>query len=590
MRSAARRLLWTIALAGAVAPGSVLAAPAVTATPPRDGRGLLSGDAAIVVRADPVELERVAAMVRSLGGEVGLAANVVSLASASAIGFDAMAKAGWASIGVNTDQPVFVALGAIDPTAQRALWHVRAVARLTDGRPFADWAGRTPLLREAWRADRPVRGALAALLGLAADPRAEATAVRALTERGAIAVGVSPSFGALVFVRRVGPYASLDAFALAEIGRIDWTRDGAAILARLDAPAAGATMTERTGAGARTLGRPGLTVWTRPAGLFDAGVAWSRPPATCGVFGALAARTWLVNGSIALRVSAGQVAVNVVWGATPGAPVTTAWAVADDGLLGPPLRAGAVLGASLYLAGTERLRAAPRPDLVADGWVALWRRARGCGRTARALLFGFAWPEITTQWLSDIAAVSPPAARLVESARNIGFAARRVSASDRRGWQAVLEGSLGPRRPGPGRGSARRGLRRPPHSPPPPPPHRLGRRLPASIHPLPRQARRHHRRRPRRPLPPLAPRSTDLAPAPQPGPHPCPSRRRRTGTAAPAGADPVARPARPGRCRSEEGRLGRRHHDDSARQRAYLGDSPPAVTSPPVIIERPCAA
>jgi hypothetical protein len=442
MRLAARRLLWTIALAAA--PASVLAAPAVTATPPRDGRGLLPGDAAIVVRADPVELERVAAMVRSLGGEVGLAANLVSLASASAIGFDAMARAGWASVGVDADQPVFVALGAIDPTEPRALWHVRTVARLTDGRPFADWAGRTPLLREAWRADRPVRGALAALLGVAADPRAESTAVRVLTERGAIAVGVSPSFGALVFVRRVGPYAALDAFALAEIGRVDWTRDGAAILARLDGPARGATMTERTGAGARTLGRPGLTVWTRPTGLFDAGVAWSRPPVSCGVFRALAAQTWLVDGSIALRASAGQVAVDVVWGAPPGAPVTTAWTTADDGLLGPPLRAGAVLGASLYLAGTERLRAAPRPELVTDGWVALWRRARGCGRTSRALLFGFAWPEIAIQWLSDIAAVSPPAAHLVESARNIGFAARRVSASDRRGWQAVLEGSLGP--------------------------------------------------------------------------------------------------------------------------------------------------
>jgi hypothetical protein len=466
----ARRLLWTVALLGGAASAehrAALAAPAVTATPPRDGRGLLPGDAAIVVRADPAELERIAALVRSLGGQVGLAANVVSLASASSIGFDATARAGWGSIGVDVDQPVFVALGAIDPARPRALWHVRAVARLADGRLLADWAGRTTLLREAWRADRPVRGALAALLGLAADPRAEAMAARALTERGAIAVGVSPSFGALVFVRRVGPYAALDAFALAEIGRIDWTRDGAAILARLDAPVRDATMTERTAAGARALGRPGLVIWTRPAGLFDAGVAWSRPPATCDRFRSLAAQTSLVDGAVALRASAGQVALDVVWGAAPGAPVTTAWSTADDGLLGPPLRGGAVLGASLYLAGTERLRAAQQPEQFSDGWVALWRGARGCGRTARALLLGFAWPEMAARWLSDVAAVSPHAARLVDSARNIGFAARRVSSSDRRGWQAVLEGSFGPAGIGPAQAvldaifGGRRAARRP---------------------------------------------------------------------------------------------------------------------------------
>lgn len=450
-RERGRRLLLTIvalaAPAGALGPADVRAAPA--AAPPRDGRGLLPGDAAMVVRADPVEIERAAAMVRALGGEVGLIANVVSLASATAIGFDALAAAGWGSIGIDVGQPVFVAIGAIDPSAAHALWHVRTVARVADGRPFADWAGRTSLLREPWRADRPVRGALASLLGLAGDPRAEAIAARALTERGAIAVGVSPSFGALLFVRRVGPYAAIDAFALAEIGRINWTRDGAAILARLDAPARGAAMSERTGAGARALSRPGLVFWTRPEGLFDAAVAWSRPPASCEAFRALAGQTALTDGAIAMRVAAGQVALDVVWGAAPGAPLTSAWTTADDGLLGPTLRRGAVLGASIYLAGTDRLRGIPRPELVQDGWMPLWRRARSCGRTARALLLGFAWPEITAQWLGDVAAVSAPAARLVAAARNIAFAGRRVSASDRRAWQAVLEGSLAPGGMGP---------------------------------------------------------------------------------------------------------------------------------------------
>jgi hypothetical protein len=430
-------------------PAAALAPVASAAVRQRTALELIPSDAAAVVRADPAELERIAALVRSLGGDIGMAANAVSLASASALGFDSLAVPGWRSIGIDGDHPVFVALAPIDPTAPRALWHARAIARVSDTRSFADWASRTPLLSEPWRASNPVRGALAALLGIPGDPGAEAAAARALTERGTIAVGMSPRLGALLLVRRVGAYAALDAFALAEIGHVVWPRDGAALLSGLDAPASGATMLDRTSAAAAALGRPGLVFWTHPAGLFDAAITWSRPPTTCDIFRDLAAHTALIDASLALRVAQHQVALDLLWGSAPGAPVTAAWPVADDGLVGPALRGGAVVAASLYLAGTARLRSLARPPLIEDGWNPLWRRARACGRPARALLVSFAWPEVVGQWLSEVAAVSPATARVVDSARNIAFAARRISAADRRAWQAVLEASLGPDAIGP---------------------------------------------------------------------------------------------------------------------------------------------
>jgi hypothetical protein len=43
-----------------------------------------------------------------------------------------------------------------------------------------------------------------------------------------------------------------------------------------------------------------------------------------------------------------------------------------------------------------------------------------------------------------VAQVDPSAARLVGSVRNVGFAARLISAGDRHRWQAVVEASLAP--------------------------------------------------------------------------------------------------------------------------------------------------
>ncbi|HWM88184.1 MAG TPA: hypothetical protein VNO33_20160, partial [Kofleriaceae bacterium] len=307
-------------LAAAPAPGAVTGAPA------RDPRGLhlLPAGAAAVLRADPAELERAAELVRSLGGDAGMAANAVSLASASALGFDGLSRAGWRSIGVDSEQPVLVALGEVDPTAASSLWHVRVLARVADPRRFADWAGRSPILGAPWHAGSPVRGALAGLLGLAADPRAEAEAARALTERGTISAGARPG-GALILVRRIGRYAAIDAFAATDASRINWPRDAQAILERLDPPGRGAALSDRTSAGARALARPGLVLWARPDGLFDAALTWFRPPAGCLAFRDLAPRTALIDAAASLRIGAHQIALDVAWGAAPGAPVTQAW-------------------------------------------------------------------------------------------------------------------------------------------------------------------------------------------------------------------------------------------------------------------------
>jgi hypothetical protein len=439
-RFLAARAAATVALAAALGPGLTHAAPG-TAPGPARGLELVPASSAAVVRADPGDLERAAELVRSLGGEVGLSANLVSLASASSLGFDALARAGWRSIGVDDTHPLLVALAPVDATAPGALWHFRVVARVADPLPFAAWAVRIPLLGDPWQAARPVRGALASLLGLA-DARAEAAAARSLTARGTIAVGAIPSLGALLMVRRAGAYAAVDLIRPAI--PLAWARDGARILARLDPPAAGAALGDRTSPGARALGRPGLVLWTQPGRLFDAVLAWRRPTAACGGLRELALRTTLLDGAATLRIAPRQVALEVVWSAASGGPLATAWPTAEDGLVGPPLRAGAILAASLYLAGSDRLRELPRPALVAEGWVPLWRRARGCGAMARAVLVSFAWPELAAQWLDEVAAVAPQAARLVGSLRNIGFAARRVSASDRRLWHAVLESSLAP--------------------------------------------------------------------------------------------------------------------------------------------------
>jgi hypothetical protein len=434
---------WLAALLVAATAGVAAAAPPRGSTAVRDalGRHLVPADAAAVVRADPDELERAAELARSLGGEVGLATNLATLAAATALGFDPLSRLGWRSVGLDSEQPVLVALGRIDPTAPRSVWHLRVIARVADPGLFAQWAAHVPVTGEPWRPDRARRGELAPLLGIdARDAAAESDAARALAALDAVSVGAAARLGALLVVRRSGPFAVIDAFAPSVAQPITWARDGEWILAQLAGPASRRALIDRASAATRALAQPGVVLWTQAAGLFDAVLTWARPPATCLAFRDLLARTALSDGAAALRLTPGQISLDLVWGGS--ARAAHAWTTADDGLVGPPLRAGAILAASLYLGSTARLRGLPRPSLVDGGWVSLWRQVRTCGRHARVLLVGFAWPELAAQWLSDVASVSPQAARLVGGIRNIGFSARRVSAGDRRAWRAVLEGSL----------------------------------------------------------------------------------------------------------------------------------------------------
>lgn len=422
-----------------------LARPA-PAAPASIGLEHVPASSAAVVRADPTELERLAGVVRSLGGELALAPGLVSLASAAALGFDPLSPAGWRAVGLDPERPVLLALAPADPTAPRALWHLRAVALVAEPRAFAEWAVRIPMLGPTWRvapagqrsADRAAHP-LAAILG--GDPRREAGLARELVARGAVAAGLAPAPGALLLVRKVGPFAVIDAFAPAAAGRLVWAEDGPEILDRLEP---GPSLGGRTGPAAAVISRAGLAVWVRPAGLLDAALTWARPPASCLAFRDVAPRTALTDGAAALRVAPHQLAVDVTLAIAPGAPLGAAFPALDEGLAGANPRRGEILSAALFLAGTDRLRSLPRPALVRSGWVSLWRRARPCGLGLRAILLGFAWPELSAQWLDDVADTAPQAAALVGALRNAGFAARRVSALDRRGWDAVLEASFAP--------------------------------------------------------------------------------------------------------------------------------------------------
>jgi hypothetical protein len=360
--------------------------------------------------------------------------------SAGLIGFDPLSPAGWRSAGLDPDRPVVAALSSVDPTAPRGLWHVRVVARIADARAFAGWTVRIPRLDSIWRADAADPGApsLAAMLGV--NPAAEAALARDLGARGTIAVGAATAAGVLVFVRRSGPHAVVDAFASAAAARLSWSQDGEAIRALLGPPRR--AFAAREGAAARVLAGSGLAAWGQPAGLLDAILAWTRPPSGCLALRDVAPRTALTDGAAALRLGSHQISLGLTLAHASGAPLASAFQTVDDGLAGANPRTGQILSASLFLAGTDRLRAIPRPALIEAGWVSLWHRARPCGQGVRAVLLGFAWPELSAQWLHDVAEVAPQAAVLIGALRNVGLSARSVSATDRRAWDAVLEASL----------------------------------------------------------------------------------------------------------------------------------------------------
>ena len=428
-----------LALAAALA---ALAPRPASAAPPPDGRALLRADAALVLRADPVELERVAVLARGLGGDLGLAANLLSLGTATALGFDALAVAGWRSVGLDPGRPAFLQISAAGPRARPGaagvFRHARLVAHVADPVRLAGWAHAVPVLEQRWSPGRA--GDLGALLG--ATGRAAADAARDLRDRGVLAAGSAAPLGVLVFLRQEGPLLVID--AVVPPRPVSWARDRDRVLAHLSAPDPAAAMPGRGSAGALLLARPGLVLWTRagaPSELLPGG---PRPGGTCAALRDLAADSSLLDAAAAIHIAPRRLEAELVWGVADDAPVAAAFPRADDGLLGPPRRGGAIASAALYLASTDRLRALPRGALVRAGWASFWHHVEACGAGARLDAQLFLWPQLAAQWLEEIAAVHPAGATLVSAVRNAAVSATRVSARDRRDWRAVAEVSLSP--------------------------------------------------------------------------------------------------------------------------------------------------
>jgi len=412
---------------------AALCIPAAARAQP-DGRHLVAADAAVAVRADPAELEQVAALARGLGGDVGMAANLLSLGAATALGFDPLAAAGWRAIGVDPAHPVFLQVSASGADRPR---HARLVARAADPARFDAWAAGLPVLDRRWVAARG--GDPGALLGLSGAEAREAG--RALRDRGVIAAGAVPALGALLVLRRDGDHAVIDAIAIPPQG---WSRRGEQVLALLAGPAPRASIAARRSAGAALLSRPGVTIWTRPGGAVEALAPRTLRDGSCAALHDAARRAALVDAALSLQVRARRLSLEVAWGVAAGAPLGEAFPRADDGLVGPPRPGGAIAAGSLLLAGTGRLRALPRGALVRAGWVPFWRRVRACGEGARLDAQLFLWPELAAQWLHEVAELAPGAAALVGGVRNVAVAATRVSARDRRDWRALAEVSLEP--------------------------------------------------------------------------------------------------------------------------------------------------
>jgi hypothetical protein len=412
-------------------PIALLLAHAAPAIAQPDGRHFIDGQAALVVRADADQLERLATLARSLGGDALQAVNLVSIGSAGALGFDLLSRPAWAVVGLDPARPFFVQV-SLSRVGTR---HLRVVARIQDTLDFTAWSRRVPALNRMWTASDGV-GDLGALLGTSGADTAEAA--RLLKGKRIEVVGWSSLFKVFVLLRRDGNFMLADLFFPRGRG-IDWSRDGTGMLARLDPPLAADSLAARRGA-ARLTGTAGLVAWTRPGGLFD--LLAQPSERACGDLAPAARDSGLADLGLRLLLRRDRLHAEAVFGlADAKAPVAAALAIANDGVAGQR-RAGAIAAGELRLRGVDRFRDLPRAPAIRAGWVPLWRRVRRCGGAIRIELLAFAWPELAAQWLEEVAALSPDAAALVSSVRNVGFAARKLSLRDRRVAVAFAEVSI----------------------------------------------------------------------------------------------------------------------------------------------------
>ncbi len=376
----------------------LLAASPVAAQPKSDGRQLLDDGAVLVVRGEPEELERMAALARSLGGDLSQVVNLASIGSAGALGFDILSRAGWPVVGLDPSRPFFV---QVSPSSG-GLRHARAVAAIGDGADLTAWSRRVPALDRKWIAEGN-KGDLAALLGIKADAPEVA---KVLAKKKIEVIGWSSVLKVYAFVRREGGFLVVDLFVPRGRG-LDWTRDGAAVLPRLDPPKK--SFLTRRGIASWT-GKPGVGLWTRPGGLFD--LLAEPAERACGDLAPATRDSGLTDLAVSLRRSRTALDLTLAFGLAEGSQLVPALAMVDDRLATTRL-GDAVLAASLYTGTLDKLRALPRDASIRAGWAPLWRRVRECGRAIRAELEVFAWPELFAQWLDEAAALSPEAAALV---------------------------------------------------------------------------------------------------------------------------------------------------------------------------------
>ncbi len=407
----------------------VALAPAVAAAQPKlDGRQLLDDSAGLVLRGETEDLEKLAALARGLGGDVSQVVNLASIGSAGALGFDLLSRAGWPVVGLDPARPFFVQVSI----SGGGLRHARAVAAIGDQAAVSAWARRIPALDRVWTAGDN-KGDLGALLGIKAGAAAEVG--KLLVARHVEVVGWSSVLKVHAFIRREGGFLVADLFALR--GRaLDWSRDAAAVLPRLEKPAR--SILSRRGV-ADWLGKPGVSLWARPGALFD--LLAEPAQRACGDLATATRPSGLTDVAVSLRRGRSALELSVGYRIADGSPLVPALALVDDRLATTRL-GDAVLAATLYAGSLEKLRGVPRDAAIRAGWSTLWRRVRDCGRAIRVELEVFAWPELFGQWLEEAAALSPDAASLVASVRNLGVAAKTLSLADIRESIAFAEVSL----------------------------------------------------------------------------------------------------------------------------------------------------
>jgi len=406
----------------------VALAPAVAAAQPRsDGRQLIDESAGLVFRGETEELEKLAALARSLGGEVSQVVNLASIGSAGALGFDLLSRAGWPVTGLDPARPFFVQVSL----SGGGLRHARAVASIGDPGAVTAWSRRIPAFDRVWTASDD-KGDLGALLGIKTGAAEVGGQLRA---RKIEVVGWSSVLKVYAFVRRESGFLVVDLFV--SRGRaIDWSRDAAQILSRLERPKK--SFLSRHGV-ADKLGARGVWMWTRPGAVFD--LLAEPAERACGDLATASRPSGLVDLAVSVRRGKSDLDISVVYGLADGSQLVPALAIVDD-RLASTVRADAVLAATLFTGSLEKLRDLPRDAAIRAGWTPLWRRVRDCGKAIRAELEIFAWPELFGQWLDEAADLSPGAAALVASVRNLGVAARSLSLADIRASVAFAEVSL----------------------------------------------------------------------------------------------------------------------------------------------------